>query len=558
MLYRTFRFFVIASLITIGFSPVQANQNIPFNKLCDEAEKRSGDKKHSITELWNGYRLDCRMQDLQAEITMSGTRIQSTSESEGQGVFSIRAAGIGRESFKKELPVAAEWVNSTDGVISAKHGGVVEEYKTSGDGIRQDFVIIGKPGGKGKLVLEISVEGANLTLTKYGIQVRMISSRELVYHDLEVFDAAGKKLEASFEMTEEHNLKILVDDKSAKYPVRINPTISDADWVSMGGVPGIDGVVYALEIDSTGNLYAGGEFNVAGNVAANNIAKWDGTAWSALGSGMKYAIYALICDNTGNLYAGGDFDTTDGIAAYSISKWNGSAWSILGSGMNGCMNDLVFDSSGNLYACGDFKMAGGRPANHIAKWNGSAWNALGSGINYSVITLAIDSSGNLYAGGAFDTAGGVPAKNIAKWDGNTWSTLGSEIDNPFNKGIIRDIAIDGFGHLFAGGEFYNNDKNTKNVARWDGNTWSPLHSGMNFSSESIDALAIDGNGNLYAGGYFISAGDIAVSNIAKWKDNKWNSLGSGTNGNVETLVIDSSGNLSRQNSFWLFLLWINS
>ena len=45
-------------------------------------------------------------------------------------------------------------------------------------------------------------------------------------------------------------------------------------------------VVYALAVDGAGNLYAGGEFTTAGGVTANNIAKWDGSAWSALGCGM--------------------------------------------------------------------------------------------------------------------------------------------------------------------------------------------------------------------------------------------------------------------------------
>ena len=35
------------------------------------------------------------------------------------------------------------------------------------------------------------------------------------------------------------------------------------------------------------NLYAGGYFTTAGGVPANYIAKWDGSAWSALGSGMN-------------------------------------------------------------------------------------------------------------------------------------------------------------------------------------------------------------------------------------------------------------------------------
>ena len=34
-------------------------------------------------------------------------------------------------------------------------------------------------------------------------------------------------------------------------------------------------------------LYAGGEFTTAGGNAANDIAQWNGSSWSALGSGMN-------------------------------------------------------------------------------------------------------------------------------------------------------------------------------------------------------------------------------------------------------------------------------
>ena len=43
---------------------------------------------------------------------------------------------------------------------------------------------------------------------------------------------------------------------------------------------------YALAVSGT-DLYAGGYFTTAGGVPANCIAKWNGSAWSALGSGMS-------------------------------------------------------------------------------------------------------------------------------------------------------------------------------------------------------------------------------------------------------------------------------
>jgi hypothetical protein len=49
--------------------------------------------------------------------------------------------------------------------------------------------------------------------------------------------------------------------------------------------------VWALAVSGT-NLYVGGGFTTAGEVTANYIAKWNGSAWSALGSGMNDSVAA--------------------------------------------------------------------------------------------------------------------------------------------------------------------------------------------------------------------------------------------------------------------------
>jgi hypothetical protein len=70
----------------------------------------------------------------------------------------------------------------------------------------------------------------------------------------------------------------MMNDAEAVYPLRIDPTFSDADWVSMGGFPGANGTVHAAVRDGSGNLYIGGEFTIAGNTIANYIAQWNGGA----------------------------------------------------------------------------------------------------------------------------------------------------------------------------------------------------------------------------------------------------------------------------------------
>src|SRR5262249_32282161 len=145
-----------------------------------------------------------------------------------------------------------------------------------------------------------------------------------------------------------------------------------------------------------------GWFTNAGGGVANYVAKWNGSSWTALGSGPgsvippyvpePYVAALAVCGS--NVDAGGGFGGRDG---NNMAKWDGSSWTTLGSGVG-----LVFAlavSGSDVYAGYTFTTAGGVPAN-IAKWNGSSWSALGSGISGNVFALAVSGS-DLYVGGFF-------------------------------------------------------------------------------------------------------------------------------------------------------------
>ena len=83
----------------------------------------------------------------------------------------------------------------------------------------------------------------------------------------------------------------MVNDAEAVYPVRIDPTFSDDNWVRLGGIPGANGDVLAAVVEGSGNLYFGGYFTIVGTTTATNIAKWNGSSWSALGSGIALNDY---------------------------------------------------------------------------------------------------------------------------------------------------------------------------------------------------------------------------------------------------------------------------
>jgi hypothetical protein len=80
----------------------------------------------------------------------------------------------------------------------------------------------------------------------------------------------------------------------------------------------MNSTVYSLAV-SGGDLYAGGLFTTAGGAPATNIAKWDGTSWSALGSGMNNDVNALAVSGS-DLYAGGYFGTAGGKVSPYIAR----------------------------------------------------------------------------------------------------------------------------------------------------------------------------------------------------------------------------------------------
>jgi hypothetical protein len=301
----------------------------------------------------------------------------------------------------------------------------------------------------------------------------------------------------------------------------------------------MNGTIYALAVSGT-NLYAGGSFGTAGGAPAVDIAKWDGSAWSALGSGIagSFSVFAVAVSAT-NIYAGGYFPTASGVPVNNIAEWNGSTWSALGSGMSDQVMALAVSGT-NLYAGGAFLMAGEVTANYIAKWDGSSWSALGSGMNYVVNALAVSGT-NLYAGGAFTMAGGVSANYIAKWDGSTWSALGSGMSG--GPRYVHALAVSGT-NLYAGGTFTTaGGVPATNIAKWDGSAWSALGSGMGslvpLPPPGVSALVVSGT-NLYAGGRFTTAGGVAATNIAQWDGNAWSALGSGMNYVVNALAVSGT------------------
>lgn len=319
-------------------------------------------------------------------------------------------------------------------------------------------------------------------------------------------------------------------------------------WLRGDALPGADGEVLAVASwDSDGpggqppKLVVGGSFSNVANLPQSAIAFYDTQSgqWSSPGTWTYPAgsVYALAPVTGGDLYVGGYFTKAGGVAAMNVARWNGQSWSSLGSGLDKMAYTLLVLPNGDLIAGGTFQFAGGISAKGVARWNGSEWSAMGDGLTRlstdTVRALAILPNGDIIAGGVFSSSNGSPANYLARWDGQSWTPVGGGTNNyVYSLGVLPN------GDLVAGGTFTKaGSLSASYVARWDGANWNTVGDpGLGSVCYSLCVLP---DGRLLA-----STGSIRV-----WDGASWSRLGYGINGRVNSMVLMPDGLLAFGGSF---------
>lgn len=328
-------------------------------------------------------------------------------------------------------------------------------------------------------------------------------------------------------------------------------------------------------IDYFNDLYAGGNFSTASGVPnTNRIAKFNGTAWSSLSTGINNnnvnALYMFDFD----LYIGGNFTNVSSPDGDRILRWDGVQYNALSTGIGNFAVQTLTEYNNNLIIGGNFTNVGGPDGDRIVSWDGTAFSPLANGINNNVVFSLIVYQNDLIVGGSFINVVIPNGNRIVSFDGTQFNALSSGLSG----GVVRAFVIQN-SILYVGGTFtnqygatgdrilsfdginfsplslvtapnnnvlaltiFNNNvvlagqfTNIANrIASWNGATYSGFGAGIPMGI--VNALAVVQDQFLYAAGTFTNP----QSRIAVWDGANWNAVVAGTDNDINTLLVGSS------------------
>lgn len=273
---------------------------------------------------------------------------------------------------------------------------------------------------------------------------------------------------------------------------------------------------------------------------------------------MNGAVYALTVfdDGTGpRLVAGGAFTKSGATDVVNVARWNGTEWSAMGSGIPstpgfvGIVQGLAsFHDGLNAPNATLYAMSKNTSLPGLARFDGAEWRPVGNivGISLRCGLVWDDGSGEaLWVGGASIKNGSEDLGPLARFDGKTWSAPREHPSSEVYAMTVLKEPGEARGKLVvAGGPMSMRTWN--HVAAWDGVAWSDFHDSFNGLCYALTTVYDPSVGRdvLVVGGSFTSNGSTSMNGVAAWNGHAWWALGAGTWGSYpkpDNPPIDSRG-----------------
>ena len=182
--------------------------------------------------------------------------------------------------------------------------------------------------------------------------------------------------------------------------------LTEGGWEPVGGDVG--GPAVALLVEAGGAIVVGGTFQTAGDVAARNVARWDGDGWSALGAGLENPVLTLAQLGE-RIVAGTQKGSRASATSALVAEWDGTIWTDIGTALEQNAFDPQIQqlvSGGDyLVAVGQFPFLGG-----AALFENGSWDVI-AGMNQLGRDAVLRPEG-LYIGGGFSTVEDQPSVGL--------------------------------------------------------------------------------------------------------------------------------------------------
>ena len=287
--------------------------------------------------------------------------------------------------------------------------------------------------------------------------------------------------------------------------------VNAAGHVAAGGIVSWDGARFeaAPPLGSSTGIYGMTVWNDHLIVSTYNptcVLMMNGAVWDTLGYPGTGAF--AMTTYGGDLVIGGSFTSIDGVAANRVARWNGSTWSALGTGLTGAFDrvDALTVHAGQLVAGGSLTTG------HVKVFNEPVgdWETLGLGFNSTVSSLASDGV-TLYAAGAFTLSGAAAVVRNARWDGASWLPVGPAFSSAFKNNVT----------LWNGGAVFDRPMGDGHLAFWNGASLTSMADSIGLTG-SFQVFQLGRWGQkLVVLGFFDSRGQAAVPHLLLYDGVIW-------------------------------------
>ena len=329
---------------------------------------------------------------------------------------------------------------------------------------------------------------------------------------------------------------LVIPDKIGIYPSNPLSAISQTAIISMMS-HNYEGVNFPKRVSD----YMGGTYSFRVNIVDNSNEAVTGQPANG-NANVRGAIYTLeetpqVVGGTRKIIVGGEFffdASSSNLLIFNIGNGlggsGGTSDDITGGWTNAIVTASIINTQGHMFVAGNFtsikvpSTAVAVSQNRISKIDGSTktlvtLSGLGTGANAIVRAIAVDGSGNIFAGGDFTSFAGVAHKRFVKLD-DTGALASGFTFVDFNDNSVRDIKIDTNDKIYVCGSFTSHSGGAGSYlirlnsdGTHDSSFSLPTLAGSDLSVNSIYIQTIDGK--ILIGGKWNTIGGVASKNLAR-------------------------------------------